>query len=52
MGGALCNATVSGEWLKMRKSLGIHYWQDIVSGVEVNMNVIDIKKFEEFQLVL
>ena len=38
-GGALCSAIVSGR-LKIRKSLRIHYWQNLVSGVEVNNNVI------------
>ena len=43
MGDVLCSAIVS-ERLKMRKSLGIHYWQDILSGAEVNKNVININK--------
>ena len=38
MGGVLCSAIVS-EWLKMRKYLGIHYWQDTISAVEVNNNL-------------
>ena len=42
-GGVLCSATVS-EWLKMRKSLGIYYYQDTISSVEVNNNVININK--------
>ena len=37
----LCGA-IASEWLKMRESLGIHNWQDIISGVEVNSNVINI----------
>ena len=41
MGGVLCSATVS-QRLKMRKSLGIYYWQDSISGVKVNNNVIII----------
>ena len=32
------------KWLKMIKSLGIHYYQDTISGVEVNNNVININK--------
>ena len=43
IGGVLCSATVSG-WLKMRKFLGIYYYQDVISGVEVNNNVINISK--------
>ena len=43
MDGVLCSAIGSGR-LKFRKSLGIHYWQDIISGVEVNNNVININK--------
>ena len=43
MGGVLWSAIVS-QRLKMRKTLGIHYLQDIISGVEVNKNVINIKK--------
>ena len=39
----LCSATVN-EWLKIRKSLGICYYQDIISGAEVNNNVINIDK--------
>ena len=43
-GGVLCNTRVS-EGLKTRKSLAIHYWQDItISGVELNNNVININK--------
>ena len=42
-GGVLCSATVS-EWLKMRKYLGICYYQDTISGVEVNNNVTNINK--------
>ena len=41
MGGVLCRVIVS-EWLKMRKSLGIHYCQDTISGAQVNNNVINI----------
>ena len=43
MGRVRCSATVS-EWLKMRKSLGINYYQGTVSGVEVNNNAININK--------
>ena len=43
MCGVLCSAIVSDQ-LKMRKSLGIHYWQDTISGVKVNNNVININK--------
>ena len=43
MGGVLCSAIVS-EWLKMRKSSGVHYGQDTISGVEANNNVININK--------
>ena len=43
MGGVLVSATVS-ERLKMRKSLGIHYWQNTISGVKVNNYVININK--------
>ena len=42
MGGVLCTAIVS-ERLKIRKSLGIHYRQEMICGVEVNNNVINIK---------
>ena len=35
------------EWLKMRKSLGICYYQDTISGAEVNNNVININKLRE-----
>ena len=41
--GVLCSAIVS-ERLKMRKSLRIHDCQDIISGIEVNNNVININK--------
>ena len=41
-----CSTTVS-EWLKMRKSLGIYYYQDTISGVEVYNNVININKIWE-----
>ena len=43
MGGVLCSTIVS-ERLKLRKSLEIHYRQDIIFGVEVNNNVININK--------
>ena len=43
MGGAVCSAIVS-ELLKMRKSLAIHYWWDVPSDVELNNNVINVKK--------
>ena len=43
IGCVLCSAAVSG-WLKMRKFLGIYYYQDVISGVEVNNNVINISK--------
>ena len=43
MGGVLCSAIVS-EQLKLRKSLGIYYWQNTISGVKVNNNVININK--------
>ena len=33
MRGVLCSAIVS-ERLKMKKFLGIHDWQDIISGIE------------------
>ena len=46
MGGVRCSATVS-EWLKMRKPLGIYYYQDTISGAEVNNNVININKLSE-----
>ena len=35
MGGVPCSTIVS-ERLKMRKLLGVHYRQDIISGAEVN----------------
>ena len=44
MGGVMCSAIVS-EQLKMRKPLGIYYWQHTISGVKVNNNVININKF-------
>ena len=47
----MCSVIVS-ERLKMRKPLAINYWQDTISGVEVNSNVRNINNFEEFQLVL
>ena len=44
MGGVLCSTLVSVKnmisRLKMRKLLGVHYRQDIISGAEVN-NVIN-----------
>ena len=43
MGGVLCIALVS-EQSKMWKPLGIHYWQDTISSVKVNNNVININK--------
>ena len=43
MGDVLCGTIVS-EQLSVWKSLGIHYWQDTISGVEVNSNVININK--------
>ena len=43
MGGVRCSATAS-EWLKMRKSLGIYYYQDTISGAEVNNNVRNTNK--------
>ena len=46
MGGVRCSATVS-EWLEMRKPLGIYYYQDTISGAEVNNNVININKLSE-----
>ena len=46
MGGVLCSAAVS-EWLKMRKFLGIYYYQNAISGAEVNSNVINISKLWE-----
>ena len=41
MDGVLRSVIVS-ERLKMRKSLAINYWQDTISGVEVNSNVRNI----------
>ena len=43
MGSVLCSAIVS-EQLKMRKSLGIHCWQDTISGDKYNNNVVNINK--------
>ena len=43
MGVVRCSTTAS-EWLKMTKSLGIYYYQDTISGVEVYNNVININK--------
>ena len=43
MGGVLCGV-IASEWLKMRKSLGIHYCQDTISGAQVNNNFININK--------
>ena len=39
MGGVVCSAIVS-ELLKMRKSLAIYYWQDVLSDVEFNNDVV------------
>ena len=50
MNGDLCSVVVS-ERLKIRKSLAVNYWQDIISGVEVNSNDRNTVTFEEFQLV-
>ena len=47
MGDVLCSVIVS-ERLKMRKSLGIHCWQDTISGIETNNNVINIKTLRSF----
>ena len=44
MGGVEYSAIVS-EQLKIRKSLGIYYWHDTISGVKVNNNVINMNKF-------
>ena len=43
IGDVLCSSIMS-EWLKIRKSLGIYYWQDTISGTEVNNNVVNINK--------
>ena len=43
MSGVL-RSVILREGLKMRKSLGINYWQDIIFAVEVNNNVININK--------
>ena len=43
IGGVLCSS-IMREWLKIRKSLGIYYWQDTISGTEVNNNVVNINK--------
>ena len=43
MGGVLSSSIVS-ERLKMRKSIGIHYWQDTIYSVKVSNNVININK--------
>ena len=51
MGGVLCSIIVS-ERFKIRKSLAINYWQDTMSGVEVDNNAIKSINFEKFQLVL
>ena len=37
-------STILSELLKMRTSLGIHYREDTISGIEVNNNVININK--------
>ena len=39
----MCSVIVS-KWLKMRKSLAINYWQDTISGFEVNRNVRNTNK--------
>ena len=46
MGGVLCSAIVC-ERLKIRKSLGIHYWKDTIFGFKVNNNVININQLWE-----
>ena len=51
MGVVLCSIIVS-ERFKIRKSLEINYWQDTVSGVEDDNNVIKSINFEKFRLVL
>ena len=38
-----CVSAIVSERLKMKKSLGIHYWQDTISGVKVN----DIKNINK-----
>ena len=43
MGGVLRSVLVS-ERLRMKKSLGIHCGQNVISGVEDNNNVININK--------
>ena len=43
MGGVACSALVS-ELLKMKKSIAIHYWQDVPYDAEFNNNVININK--------
>ena len=43
MDGVVCS-TIASKQLKMRKSLAIHHWQDIPSDVDLNINVINIKK--------
>ena len=50
-GGVLCSVIVN-ERFKMRKSLAINYWQDTMSGVEVDNNVIKSINFQKFRLVL
>ena len=48
MGGVLRNARVS-EWLKMRKSFWIYYYQDTISGIKIN-NININKLFYYFWL--
>ena len=43
MGGVFCCA-IASERLKIRKSIGVHNWQDTISGVGVYSNVININK--------
>ena len=51
MGGVLGSATVS-ERLKMRKSLGIYYYQDIVFDAEVNNNATNIRGVSTSYIIL
>ena len=46
MDGVVCS-TIASKQLKMRKSLAIHHWQDIPSDVDLNINLINIKKLWE-----
>ena len=41
---AVLYSVIVSERLKMRKSPAINYWQDTVSGLEVNRNVRNINK--------